>query len=144
VWRRLRSSFGKKARDNQRLDTRTKIIPLEHACALVRGERPVTVVTGSFDVLLAGHVRELDAARANAPDAILLVAVTTPEPPLLAARARAEMVAALGMVDYVVVLDHHEMEFLKAFPADRIVRLEVAHADRLRELKQHVERRQSK
>jgi bifunctional ADP-heptose synthase (sugar kinase/adenylyltransferase) len=126
------------------LDTRNKIIRVEEAAALAGGEKRITVVTGSFDVLLAGHIRELDDARASDPDALLLVAVVAPEHPLVEARGRAEMVAALAMVDYVVSLEDHEMErFLAAFREERMVRLEAAHKQRLRELKEHVERRQS-
>jgi hypothetical protein len=40
-----------------------------------------------------------------APDRRLVVEITNPPRPLLAARARAELVAALGMVDYVVIAD---------------------------------------
>ena len=102
------------------------------------------LATGHFDVLLAAHVRELDQVRESLPDAVLLVALGTPAQPLLDARARAEMVAALAMVDYVVSLEDRQMEsLLAAFPAERIVRLEAAHEQRMRELIQHVHRRQS-
>ena len=40
-----------------------------------------------------------------APDRRLVVEIVNPPRPLLAARARAELVAALGMVDYVVVAE---------------------------------------
>jgi bifunctional ADP-heptose synthase (sugar kinase/adenylyltransferase) len=126
------------------VDTRTKIITLEDAAALVHGGRPAVLVTGHFDVLLAAHVHEVGRVRAGLPDAVLLVALTTPEQPVLDARARAEMVAALEVVDYVVSLDDQQMQaLLAAFPADRIVRLEAAHEPRRRELIQHVHRRQS-
>jgi bifunctional ADP-heptose synthase (sugar kinase/adenylyltransferase) len=127
------------------VDTRSKIITPEDACALARGGKPATLVTGYFDVLLAAHVRELSQARESLPDGILLVAVGTPEEPVLGARARAEMVAALAMVDYVVSLDSRQMEsLLAAFPPERIVRLEATHEQRMRELIQHVHRRQSR
>lgn len=126
------------------MDTRSKIITPEDACALARGGKAATLVTGPFDVLLAAHVRELRRARDSMPDGILLVAVGTPDQPVLSARARAEMVAALAMVDYVVSLESQQMESLvAAFPPERIVRLEAAHEQRMRELIQHVQRRQS-
>jgi len=129
------------------VDTRNKIIAPEEACALARGPRNAALATGYFDVLLAAHVRELDQVRHSLPDAgaVLLVALRTPEQPLLDVRARAEMVAALAMVDYVVSLEDRQMEsLLAAFPAERIVRLEAAHEQRMRELIQHVHRRQSR
>jgi len=43
--------------------------------------------------------------RHSAPDRRLVVEITDPPQPLLPARARAELVAALGMVDYVVLAD---------------------------------------
>jgi bifunctional ADP-heptose synthase (sugar kinase/adenylyltransferase) len=127
------------------VDTRTKIITPEEACALARGPGKAALATGYFDVLLAAHVRELQRVRDSLPDAVLLVALGTPGQPLLDARARAEMVAALAMVDYVVSLEDRQMEsLLAAFPAERIVRLEAAHEQRMRELIQHVHRRQSR
>ncbi len=41
----------------------------------------------------------------TAPDRRLVVEIANPPRPLLPARARAELVAALGMVDYVVLAD---------------------------------------
>jgi len=125
------------------VDTRTKIITPEDAAALAHGDRPAVLVTGHFDVLLAAHVRELVRVRGGLPDGVLLVALTMPEQPVLDARARAEMVAALEVVDYVVSLDDQQMEaLLAAFPAGT-VRLEADHEQRRRELIQHVQRRQS-
>lgn len=126
------------------MDTRTKIITAEEAAALAHGDRPAVLVTGPFDVLLAAHVREVGRVRAGLPDAVLVVALTTPEQPVLDARARAEMVAALEVVDYVVSLEDQQMgSLLAAFQAEHIVRLEAAHEQRRRELIQHVHRRQS-
>jgi hypothetical protein len=44
-------------------------------------------------------------AREREPGRLLVVEVTNPAQPLLAQRARAELVAALAMVDYVVLGD---------------------------------------
>ena len=127
------------------MDTRSKILAAEAARALLSGGKKVALVTGHFDVVLAGHLRELHQVRAAQPDAILLVALTPPEQPVLDARARAEVVAAFEMVDYVVSLDGPEIaEFLAAVPADRVSRFEPAHQRRLRELIEHVHRRQSR
>jgi hypothetical protein len=51
--------------------------------------------------LLAEHVRRLTEQRE--PGRLLVVEVTNPAQQLLAQRARAELVAALSMVDYVVL-----------------------------------------
>lgn len=127
---------------NARLDTRTKILTLEQALALPGDQ--VLLVTGHFDVLQAANARELARLRDSNSSGALLIAVTDPPNPLLAPRARAEMVAAFAMVDYVVSLEDHQVDsFLAAFPRDRTVRLEAAHQQRMRELIEHVHRRQS-
>src|ERR1035441_6952778 len=78
------------------MDTRTKILRPEAA------PRACIVVTGAFDPVLADDARELAGIRANHPDGPLLVVVLPLPGELLPGRARAELVAALRMVDYVV------------------------------------------
>jgi hypothetical protein len=76
------------------LDTRTKIVD-----ALEAGmEKDATLVRGYFDPLLAEHAIFL--AGLEAPVVVLL---EDPPEPLLDRRSRAELVAALGAVDRVVV-----------------------------------------
>lgn len=58
-------------------------------------------VSGHFDPLLAEHVRRL--RQLAAPGRLLVVEVTNPVRPILAQQARAELVAALAMVDQVVL-----------------------------------------
>ncbi len=84
------------------LDTRTKIISQEDARRRFEGQ-PARWVAGHFDPLLAEHVRRLRECRS--PDGNLIVEITNPARPLLAQRARAELVAALEMVDCVVLKD---------------------------------------
>lgn len=84
------------------LDTRTKIIPFQEIEERLQG-RAATRISGHFDLLLAEHVRRLAAARE--PGRLLVVEVTNPAKPLLVQRARAELVAALSMVDFVVLGD---------------------------------------
>jgi hypothetical protein len=84
------------------LDTRTKIITAEDAPKRLGG-KPTRWVSGHFDPLLAEHVRRL--GEYSTQDRTLVVEITNPKRPLLAQRARAELVAALGMVDYVVLRD---------------------------------------
>jgi bifunctional ADP-heptose synthase (sugar kinase/adenylyltransferase) len=86
------------------LDTRTKIISQEEALQRVQGQQqPAQWVAGNFDPLLAEHVRLLRGYVAR--NRRLVVEITNPPRPLLTQRARAELVAALGMVDYVVLKD---------------------------------------
>src|SRR5260370_38123527 len=67
--------------------------------------RACTVVTGAFDVVLAEDARQLAEIRASHPDRPLLVVVLPLPGELLPQRARAELVAGLRMVDYVVTAD---------------------------------------
>jgi bifunctional ADP-heptose synthase (sugar kinase/adenylyltransferase) len=82
------------------LDTRSKIIPL-HELEERLQNRPARWISGHFDPLLAEHVDRLRKARD--PDSLLVVEISNPAEPLLSQRARAELVAALAMVDYVVL-----------------------------------------
>jgi bifunctional ADP-heptose synthase (sugar kinase/adenylyltransferase) len=82
------------------LDTRSKIVPLEQARKQLR-DKSASWVGGDFDPLLAEHVRRL--REQVAPGRLLIVEITNPARPLLSQQARAELVAALTMVDYVVL-----------------------------------------
>ena len=82
------------------MDTRSKIIPLEQARERSR-DQSACWVAGHFDPLLAEHVRRL--REHVTPGRLLIVEVTNSDRPLLPQRARAELVAALAMVDYVVL-----------------------------------------
>ena len=82
------------------LDTRKKIVGREEL-ELRLDDRPVRWIAGHFDPLLAEHVRWL--AEERHPGTALVVEVTNPPQPLLAQRARAELVAALSMVDFVIL-----------------------------------------
>jgi bifunctional ADP-heptose synthase (sugar kinase/adenylyltransferase) len=126
------------------MDTRTKIIEPERAGArlqeLREQGRAVKVVTGYFDVLVAEHVarlREIDRTPGT-----LFVLVLDPPAPLLGARARAELVAALAMVDYVVpAAEQAAAELLSRCAASEILREESADLLRAERLSQHVQRR---
>jgi rfaE bifunctional protein nucleotidyltransferase chain/domain len=72
----------------------------------------IVFANGCFDLIHAGHVRYLQAARAegdvlivgvNGDDAVR--ALKGPGRPILTFSARSELVAALEAVDYVVVFD---------------------------------------
>jgi glycerol-3-phosphate cytidylyltransferase-like family protein len=88
-------------------------------------------VTGYFDPLLAVHAKRLNEIKAGG--ARLLVAIAEPAHPILPARARAELVAGLAVVDYV----SESAENLA--PS---ARLEQEDAERLEDLIVHVQARQ--
>jgi bifunctional ADP-heptose synthase (sugar kinase/adenylyltransferase) len=79
------------------VDTRTKIIERERAPA------GAVWFAGHFDPLLAEHARMLHDLKS--PGQLLVVEITNPARPLLAQQARAELVAGLADVDYVVLGD---------------------------------------
>lgn len=79
----------------------------------------VVFANGCFDVLHAGHVRYLEGARREGD--ILVVAINSDASvcglkgsgrPILCAQARAELVAALAAVDYVVIFDEPDVRAL--------------------------------
>jgi len=113
------------------VDTRDKILTPAAAVETARSARAngtqVTVVTGYFDPLLAGHARRL--AEIAEPGGVLMAVVMEPERPILPARARAELVAALAVVDYVL-----PAEPASQLEADRIFREEAADLRRTQEL----------
>jgi bifunctional ADP-heptose synthase (sugar kinase/adenylyltransferase) len=119
------------------VDTRSKILTLAAAFEL---RPPVAIATGYFDVLRAGDARELAAVRHHP----LLVVVLPLNNQILSQRARAEMVAALRVVDYVVTADHGELDkLIESLKPVEFVRLEAAEARRTRQLMEHVDRRQT-
>ena len=84
-----------RARPANTMDTREKI---REQSALKPG---AIVVSGQFDPLLAAHAEWLHQARGGADG--LSVVITEPSDPLLPAKARAALVAALAVVDEVIV-----------------------------------------
>jgi rfaE bifunctional protein nucleotidyltransferase chain/domain len=91
-----------------------EILTREALFEQIRGDRArgltIAFANGAFDLLHVGHVRYLDGARQEADR--LIVAVNDdesvrqakgPNRPIMAAADRAELVAALRAVDYVVL-----------------------------------------
>jgi len=121
------------------MDTRSKIITAEAALALTK---PLVVVTGYFDVLRAEHARELEAIRRRNPDGPLLAVVLCFAGEVLDIQARARMVAALRVVDYVVAAPEPDADaLLEALHARTIVRMEADDARRNREIAELIRRR---
>ena len=124
------------------MDTRSKILSRAAALEL---PPPLTLVTGYFDILRAEHARDLQQARDRAPAQPLIVVVLAGPNPLLGTRARAELVAALRMVDYVVTADDGDRDSLiEALKPAQLIRLEAADKRRARQLMEHVQRRQTR
>lgn len=90
------------------------VVSRDRLAALVVGDhaagRTVALANGCFDLLHVGHVRYLRGAAAEADRLVVAVnddcsvaALKGPGRPVQAAAERAEIVAALEMVDYVVL-----------------------------------------
>lgn len=103
------------------MDTREKIVSREGLAEILdehrRSSRKIVFANGVFDLLHVGHVRYLQAARAEGD--ILVVALNSDAGtrklkgagrPILTERARAALVAALACVDYVVIFDELDVK----------------------------------
>jgi hypothetical protein len=112
------------------LDTREKIISADRAAALARDG--ATVVSGFFDPMVASTAARLSELKQHGKP--LLVAITTAPDSILPARARAELIAGLRVVDYVVESD------AGLTPATKLEREDTA---RLADLIRHVHARQA-
>ena len=109
-----------------------KILGIEQACELVsqvqRQGRRVVLAFGCFDLLHPGHTRHLAAAR-KLGDALLVVvssdrsalALKGSGRPVLPASERAEILAALEVVDYVTIFDDPSPAALISKMGPRIV-----------------------
>lgn len=105
------------------MDTREKILSREGLHDILdehrRTGRKIVFANGVFDLLHAGHVRYLQAARAEGD--VLVVGINSDAStrklkgagrPILTERARAALVAALAAVDYVVIFDELDVKSL--------------------------------
>jgi glycerol-3-phosphate cytidylyltransferase-like family protein len=121
------------------MDTRNKILTADAARALAG---PLTVVTGYFDMLRAEHARELEAIRGQAGACTLLALVLPYAGAVFDIHARARMVAALRMVDYVLVADELDAdELVKSLRPQTVIHLEADDARRNREIAERIRRR---
>lgn len=125
------------------MDTRSKILTAEGARSLSPA-RPLVVVKGYFNLLRAEPARELAEIRRRTGAAALLAVVMPLAGGLLPLRARAELAAALRVIDYVLPGDCEDWNELVSLlhPAET-VSLEDADMRRARQLIEHVHRRQT-
>ncbi len=100
-----------------RVTTEAELVDL--VAADRRAGRTIAFANGCFDLLHVGHVRYLEGARREADRLVVGVnddasvrALKGPRHPIIDAQARAELVAALRAVDYVVVFDDPTVERL--------------------------------
>lgn len=125
------------------MDTRAKILTPAAASAL-EPARPLLLVTGHFDILRLELVRELTVALERNRARTLIVVVRPLAGAMAELGARAEMAAALRMVDYVFIAENEDWESLAgSLQPIEIINLEEADAHRARQLIEHVHRRQS-
>src|SRR5580704_5001735 len=102
------------------MDTREKIISRQGLHAVLeehhRSERKIVFANGVFDLLHVGHVRYLQAAKAEGD--VVVVAINSDAStraykglgrPIMTERARAAVVAALAAVDYVIIFDDNDV-----------------------------------
>ncbi len=105
------------------MNTSAKILSRDSAIERIaehrrRGQR-IVLANGCFDLLHVGHVRYLEGARREGD--VLVVGINSDASerllkgdgrPILPAQARAALVAALAVVDYVVIFDEPNVEAL--------------------------------
>ena len=105
------------------MDTREKIVSRQGLTGILeehrRASRKIVFANGVFDLLNVGHVRYLEAARAEGD--VLVVGINSdsstrklkgPGRPILTERARATLVAALKSVTYVIIFDEFDVNSL--------------------------------
>jgi bifunctional ADP-heptose synthase (sugar kinase/adenylyltransferase) len=123
------------------LDTRQKILSARNAAAVINQNDKSTVIIGHFDPLTAEHARRITDLRKTHSQ--LVAIVTDPPQPILKLLARAELVAALEAIDYVIpVQDNTATEIITVLRPGEVIEEEAADLDRTRALIAHVHRRQ--
>jgi bifunctional ADP-heptose synthase (sugar kinase/adenylyltransferase) len=101
------------------MDTRAKIVDSSQISSLLARNssngRRLVVARGWFDVLRAPHCRSLAEAKALGGELVVIVhADSDVNPTVLNAASRAQLAAAIGVVDYVVICDGTQAERLAA------------------------------
>lgn len=120
--------------DMETMDPNPKLVSPEDASAAVRAARQVgrrtAFTNGCFDILHAGHVRYLAAARAAADMLVVglnsdvsVRAIKGPLRPINPQALRAEVLAGLTCVDLVVLFDAPDpLELIRRLTPDVLVK----------------------
>ncbi len=113
----------------------TKVLPRDRLLSALSGERAngkrIVFTNGCFDLMHVGHTRYLQAARALGD--VLVVGVNSdasvrtldkaPDRPIVPEAHRAEVLAALGCVDLVVIFDEPTpLQLIAAVQPDVLVK----------------------
>lgn len=127
------------------MDTRNKILTEDEAQRVARQLRGAGIrlrlVTGYFDPLLAAHARRL--AELSAPNTTLMALVNSAPDTLLEAKSRAELLASLAVVDYVVLPQNSDVTaIIEQIAPDAICREEEIDRERTRQLAARIRERQ--
>ncbi len=122
------------------MNTRSKIVS-----AIASPPQPVLLTTGLFEILRIETVRELAEARRRTGAKTVIAVVLSSTEERIPLAARAEMAAALRVIDYVLIGEAGEWEG----PAARLQPIEILHleeadARRTRQLIEHVRRCQAR
>ena len=108
------------------MNTKNKIIPFNELEKWRKREdiigRKIVTTNGAFDIIHAGHIQTLEKAKSYGD--ILIVGLNSdssikryksPLRPIIPQKERAEMLAALSVVDYVSIFEENDpREFIKA------------------------------
>ena len=113
----------------------TKVLFRDQLLSILDGERAqgkrIVFTNGCFDLMHVGHTRYLQAARALGD--VLVVGVNSdasirtldkaPDRPIVPEAQRAEVLAALGCVDFVVIFDESDpLQLITAVEPDVLVK----------------------
>ena len=111
------------------MDTRSKILDSSKAIERLSGHDHASflIARGSFDILRAEHCRRLAQEKHEPEELLVLVADDeNPRRTVLDARTRAELVAALQVVDYVVIRGEAEANrFISSLSPARVIEAEL-------------------
>ena len=123
------------------MDTRSKIVSAKQASANAK-DRKTTLLISSFDVLTSARIHRVRAlAQPNTP---LIAIVTELADSLLPLQARAELAAALAIIDLVIVADESVAHVLTQFPVATVIDDNQDDARRTAELIEYVHQRNRK
>jgi hypothetical protein len=118
-------------------DTREKIVSLDQARAIAP---PAVAFVTHLEVLGAAHVRKLEELAAAHPGKLLVI-LTDPQTPLVPLPARAELAAALRVVDYVIPAPEGAGPVLAGLHPGVVIHDEQEDTERTRLLIEHVRSR---